>query len=378
MVIDKVETFVLSHHLAESFYFSQHRYDTRTVCLTKITLTDGSAGWGEGYGPAKPIQEGIEFLSSVILGDDPLEQEKLWRAMYLRSLDHARSGILLSALSAIDIALWDLKGKILNQPISVLLGGRKRSSLRAYATGLYFTDGPDLSLKLADEADIYKKQGFSAIKMKVGLGLERDAENVQAVRERIGPGTSLMIDANHAFSFREALKLAEILEPLDITWFEEPLSPEDYGSYRELRRRSRIPIAAGECEYLRYGFLRLFEEACVDIAQPDPCAAGGITETKKIADMAQTYGVDFAPHCWGSCIALATSLHLLSNWDPYPGRLSNREPVLELDRTQNLFREDLGSPGFALEKGRVQVPEGPGLGIEIDEKLIRRYLVEGR
>jgi D-galactarolactone cycloisomerase len=375
MVIDKIEAFVLSHKLGESFYFSQHQYDARAICLVRITTDGGLAGWGEGYGPAFPVKAGIEFLGPLVLGGDPLEQEKLWRVMYLRSLDHARSGVMLSALSAIDIALWDLKGKILAQPISILLGGRKRESVRCYATGLYFTQSDDLPAKLAEEAACYQQQGFEAIKMKVGLGVDQDVENVRAVREKIGSEVALMIDANHAFSLPEALELAEILEPLKIGWFEEPLSPENYEGYRELRRRSRIPIAAGECEYLRHGFRRMFESGCVDIAQPDPCAAGGITETKKIGDLAQTYAVEFAPHCWGSCIAVATSLHLLSNWDPEPGRLFNREPILELDRTENRFREELGSPGFNPERGRLQVPQGPGLGIEINEDVLHRCLV---
>jgi len=375
MIIDKVEAFVLSQQLEESFYFSQNHYDTRTVCLIRITLDNGLSGWGEGYGPAELIKAGIEFFTPLILGSTPLEQEKLWQSMYLRSLDHARSGVLLSALSAIDIALWDLKGKILSQPISVLLGGRRRDSVKAYATGLYFTDCDNLTARLADEAETYKQQGFTAVKMKVGLGVDQDVRNVRAAREAIGPDVALMIDANHAFSFREALRLAEELERSDITWFEEPLTPEDYEGYRELRKRSRIPIAAGECEYLRFGFLRLFRRRCVDIAQPDPCATGGFTETKKIVDLAQAFGVDFAPHCWGSCIAVATSLHLLSNYAPCPGRLFNREPILELDRTQNPFREELGSPKFTLNQGKVQVPDGPGLGIEIDEDLVRKYTV---
>jgi len=373
MIVNKVEAFVLSHPLEKSFHFSQHHYDARTICLTKVTLENGLSGWGEGYGPAGPIKAGVEFLAPIIMGGSPLEQEDLWRRMYRRSLDHARSGVMLSALSAIDIALWDLKGKILNQPVSVLLGGRKRNSVNAYATGLYFSECDDLCTELADEAEGYKNEGFSALKMKVGLGLDQDIENVRAVRERIGTGMALMVDANHAFSFREALRLAEALQPLDISWFEEPLTPEDYEGYRELRRRSPIPIAAGECEYLRYGFRRLFENRCVDIAQPDPCATGGITETKKIADLADSYGTDFAPHCWGTCIAVATSLHLLSNWDPLPGRLFNREPILELDRTQNLFREDLGSPKFKLDQGRIQVPDGPGLGAEYDWDYISKH-----
>jgi D-galactarolactone cycloisomerase len=322
------------------------------------------------------VKAGIEFFTPLILGNSPLAQEKLWQSMFLGSLDHARSGVLLSALSAIDIALWDLRGKILDQPISVLLGGRKRDSVKAYATGLYFTDCDDLTATLADEAERHKQQGFTAVKMKVGLGVEPDAKNVQAVRTALGPDVDLMIDANHAYSFREALYLAEAVEESDLAWFEEPLSPEDYAGYAELRERSRIPIAAGECEYLRHGFLRLFKDRCVDIAQPDPCATGGITETKKIGDLAQTFGVDFAPHCWGSCIAVAASLHLLSNWDPSPGRLFDREPLLELDRTQNLFREELGYLKYTLRHGRVQVPEGPGLGVEINEGLVSKHTID--
>lgn len=376
MLIEEVKTFVLSQRLEESFFFSQHHYDTRTICLTRITLDDGLTGWGEGYGPALPIKEGVQFLAPLILSRDPLEQEKLWQSMYLRSLDHSRSGILLSALSAIDIALWDLKGKLLGQPVSVLLGGRKREAVRAYATGLYFSEDGDLQKKLVKEAKGHREEGFSAVKMKVGLGLERDLAHVLAVSEALGPDIELLIDANHAFSFREALRLVEDLEELGLGWFEEPLSPEDYEGYRELRQRSKIPIAAGECERLRFGFQRLFEGRCVDIAQPDPCASGGITETKKIMDLAYTSGVEFAPHCWGSCIAVAVSLHLLSNWDVFPGRLFPPEPMLELDRTENVFREELGHPRIVLNEGRVSVPEGPGLGIDIDSELIRRYAAD--
>jgi len=149
LTVSQVETFVLSQTLEESFYFSQHHYRTRMVCLVRITLDNGLIGWGEGYGPAEPIQAAVQFLSPLILHQDPLEQERIWQSIYLRSLDHARSGVLLSAISAIDIALWDLKGKLLNQPVSTLLGGRRRDSVKAYATGMYFSDCGDLTRKLA-------------------------------------------------------------------------------------------------------------------------------------------------------------------------------------------------------------------------------------
>ncbi len=160
MKISIIEPYVVSHKLKREFYFSQWQYDTRTICLVKITCDDGTFGWGEGYGPAEVVKAGIEFFRPLLIGHSPLETESLWQMMYLRSLDYARRGILLSALSAIDVALWDLRGKILGQPVSVLLGGCRRQSVRTYATGMYFTETESLSERLAQEALGYKEQGF--------------------------------------------------------------------------------------------------------------------------------------------------------------------------------------------------------------------------
>ena len=245
MTIAQVETFVVRQKLEAPFYFSQWEYDERKVCLVKITTADGAYGWGEGYGPAEVVQAGINYLTPQVVGRDPLHEATIWQDMYRRSLDYGRRGVLLASLSAIDIALWDLKGKLLGQPVSVLLGGRRRDKVRVYATGLYFTHTDDLPRALADEARQYVAQGFAAIKMKVGLGIREDIANVEAVRAAIGPATGLMVDSNHAYSRKEALALAQAIEPLDIGWFEEPLSPEDYEGYAELRDRTSIPIAGG-------------------------------------------------------------------------------------------------------------------------------------
>lgn len=344
MSITKIETYVVEQKLEQPFYFSQWAYDTRQVCLVKITDQDGLYGWGEGYGPAGVVQAGIQFFEPLVLGQDPLHVETIWQNMYRRSFDYARRGVLLASLSAIDIALWDLRGKILNQPVSVLLGGRRRDSIKVYATGLYFVEGTDLEKSLADEAKMYVDQGYKAIKMKVGLGVKEDLKYVQAVRQAIGPDIQLMVDSNHAYSRSEALSLARKIEPLDITFFEEPLSPEDYEGYRELRLRSEIPIAAGECEYLCVGFRHLLENQCVDFAQPDICAAGGLTEVKRIVALANTFGVNLIPHCWGTGIAFAAGLHLVSTLDVIPGRLRMPEPMLEMDRTENHLRDPLTLP----------------------------------
>ncbi len=377
MKIKDIHTYLLSDTLEESFYFSQFEYSSRLICLVKVTTDDGIVGWGEGYGPANVIKAGVEFLKPLVVGKSPLDNEIIWHDMFRRSIDYARKGILLSALSAIDIALWDIKGKYLKQPISTLLGGRKREKVQVYATGLYFTHNvKDMQKTLAEEAIMYKEQGYSALKMKVGLGIQTDVKNVTAVRNAIGPKMKLAVDSNHAYVLREALMLARAIEPLDIYWFEEPLAPDDYQGYLELKKRTTIPLAAGECEFLRTGFKMLLENRCVDYIQPETCTTGGITEAKKIADLAYTYNVEMTPHNWGTGIAIAANLHLTSNIQYPPGRMFENQPLLEFDRSPNRLREELITKPFVAKNGYLDVPDGDGLGIEINEEVLEYYALK--
>lgn len=373
MKIAKVEAFVLSDRLSESFFFSQWSYAERRICLVKITTHSGLVGWGEGYGPAELIEAGIQLLKPLLLGKDPLQQETLWFEMYRKTLDFARRGVLVAAISAIDIALWDLKGKALGLPVSVLLGGQHRAKVTPYATGLYFSQTDQLPAKLAAEAQGYLAQGFRAIKMKMGLSIRADVENVRAVREAIGQDLPLMVDANHAYSLREAAELARRIEPYNISWFEEPVSPEFYHQYRELRSKTSIPIAGGECEYLRYGFHQLLRNNCVDILQVDICGAGGLTEAKRIAALAGAYGVEIIPHTWGTGIAFHAALHFICNLEPIPGRLVAPEFYIEFDRTENGIRETLTSPKIEMRDGYIDVLQLPGLGVEINEEALEYY-----
>ncbi|MEO1011795.1 MAG: mandelate racemase/muconate lactonizing enzyme family protein [Bacteroidota bacterium] len=372
--IAKIEPFIIVHKLETPFYFSQWEYDCRKICIVKITLEDGRYGWGEGYGPANVIKSGITFFTPFLLGKDALGHEILWQEMYRRSLDYARSGTLQAAISAIDVALWDLKGKIWEQPVSMLLGGIKNPLIQPYATGLYFTRADNLEEKLVEEALLYKSQGFKATKMKVGLCISDDIKYISAIRRAIGPDMKLMIDANHAYSYKEAMELAKKVEKYDISWFEEPVSPEDYQGYKRLRENTTIPIAGGECEYLKYGFRRLLENECVDIAQPDICATGGLTEVKRISALAQAYNKDVVPHTWGTWIAISAAVHFVGNLDKNPGRMYDEMPTMELDRTENALRDQVTKSSVILENGILQVPETPGLGVEVDHEALAKYL----
>lgn len=376
MKIKSIESFILSDTLKESFYFSQWEYSERRICIVKITSDCGKVGWGEGYGPAGLIKAGIEHLTPFVVGQKSLETEVIWGIMYRRTLDFARRGILVSAMSAIDVALWDLKGKILGQPVHLLLGGKKRDTITPYATGMYFTEGGDMGELLSNEARDYAALGYKAMKMKVGLGIEQDIENVRKVREAIGPDLKLMIDANHAYNLREAILLARAVEPYNIYWFEEPISPEYYDQYAELRKKTSIPIAGGECEYLRFGFQTLLQSKSVDFVQPDICATGGLTEAKKISALASVYGVEVVPHTWGTSIAISAALHFVSNLDNVPGRLRTPECFIEFDRTENGLRDELTTNDIKVVDGKIKVSDKPGLGFEMNIDALHKYLLK--
>jgi D-galactarolactone cycloisomerase len=374
--IKTVEPILLSDRLDQPFYFSQFEYCERKICIVRIVTEDGYEGWGEGYGPGGLVKAGIEYLSPVVLNMEALNHEKIWMDMYRVSYDYARKGVLLSALSAIDIALWDLKGKILNLPVSTLLGGRIREKVSVYASGLYFTHGNGQSDKLAEEARSLKEAGFKAIKMKVGLGIQKDTEHIRAVRKAIGLEIDLMVDANHAYCLEEAKNLMPVLSDYNIRWFEEPVPNEDHNGYKQLRNLGTVAIAGGECEYLKHGALEFLSAQCVDIFQPDTCACGGITELKKMIAISESLFINVTPHNWGTAIAIATNLHVISNIQTSPQRLIPFEPVLELDCSPNRLRNGFIKKEFKPDHGELQIPDGPGLGIEIDNEKLETFRIE--
>lgn len=373
MKIVSIESFVLADKLKESFFFSQWEYSERRICIVKITSDTGHVGWGEGYGPAALVKAGIKHLTPFVVGQNPLQTETVWSIMYRRTLDFARRGILVSAMSAIDVALWDLKGKILDQPVHLMLGGKKRETITPYATGMYFTNGGKLSDMLSQEAKRYADMGYKAMKMKVGLCIDDDIENVRKVRQAIGADIHLMIDANHAYNLREAVVLSKAIEQYNIYWFEEPISPEYYEQYAELRTKTTIPIAGGECEYLRFGFQTLLKNNSVDIVQPDICASGGLTEAKRIGSLASVYGVEVVPHTWGTGIAISAALHFVANLDTIPGRIKTPHNFIEYDRTENGLREELTSTEMQVKDGDIVISDLPGLGFEVNEEALHKY-----
>ena len=302
--------------------------------------------------------------------------------MYAATRDFGQKGTYIEAISAIDIALWDLWGQALGQPVHVLLGASFRDRVPAYATGCYYGDNfSDRRAMLADletETSAYVGSGFRILKMKVGLlPVALDAERVRVVRSAIGPAIDLLVDANHAYNAATAIRMGRALEEHAVLWFEEPVVPEDRAGYRRVRDALDIPIAGGEAEFTRFGFRDLFINECVDIAQPDLCVAGGFSEFLKIHALASSFGVFTVPHVWGSGVALAAALHALATLPASPPTYApvplQNEPAIEYDRKHNPLRDELVLADFTLTDGQVRIPQGPGLGILIAEDVLRKY-----
>jgi D-galactarolactone cycloisomerase len=376
MKITRVHTHVLEAALSQPFAYSRAWYGTRAAMIVEVETDSGLTGWGECYGPARINAAVVQNMAPWLIGEDPLRHEDIWRRIYAQLRDHGQKGVVIQGLSGIDIALWDIKGKHFGVPIHQLMGGPLRTQVPAYATGLYRRKSGDPLRYLPEEAAAYVADGFKAVKLKVGFGVDEDAMVTGAVRDAIGPNVTLMIDANHAFDAVAAIRLGRMIEQYDIGWFEEPVPPEDLQGYRAVRAALSIPLAGGECEFTRYGFREMLTTRAVDIVQPDTCAAGGLTECRKIADMAEAFGIRYNPHVWGTGIAIAASLQLLAVLPTHtPHSLAPLEPMLEFDRTEHPIRQALLTKPIEHERGAVRVPNGPGLGIEIDRDALARFSV---
>jgi D-galactarolactone cycloisomerase len=373
--IAEVRTFLLEAPLERPFAYSRGWVEKRSAMLVEVLTDSGLHGWGEAFGPPRLSQAAVEHLMPMLLGADPLATEAIWQRIFRENREHGRKGPITNAASALDIALWDIKGKHFGMPIHRLLGGPIRQQVPAYASGLFkYRDVGHLE-GLSHEASQHAANGFRAVKMKVGFGLQQDAAAVAAVRTAIGPGVELMIDANEAYDATEAIRLGRKIEHLDIAWFEEPVPPDDIDGYCSVKTALFMPIAGGEAEFTLRGFRDLFVAGAVDVAQPDICGAGGFSECKKIADMAHAFGVRCCPHSWGTPINLAASLHLLG---VIPDSMIGANPVppyLELDCTEHPIREALMPAALRPIDGVVRIPDAPGLGIDIDRAVIDRFRV---
>ncbi|MFC7398108.1 mandelate racemase/muconate lactonizing enzyme family protein [Chelatococcus sp. GCM10030263] len=376
MRIAELRTHVLEAPLEQPFSWSVDRTTVRASCIVEIVTDTGLVGWGECFGPARVNAAMVNAFRRHLIDADALATEVIWQNLYNRFRDQGQKGIAVTALSGVDIALWDIKGKAFGVPVHRLMGGPMRSRVQAYATGTYRLDEGDPLDYIVREIRERLAEGFEAVKLKIGVDFEEDIALIKAVRREIGPERQLMLDANHAYDALDAIALARRVADQNIDWFEEPVVPEDLASYREVKASQPIPVAGGECDYTRWGFINIFTSRAMDIVQPDTCAAGGLSECKKIADMATAFGIRYIPHVWGTGIGMAAALQLLGAIPHTPARLRPREPLLEFDRSEHPFRKAVLVEPIEQHGGFVDIPTGPGLGIEVDRDAIKRFTVE--
>ena len=376
-------TDVIAHQLVvkvdEPFTSARGQYyKTKGACVVEIVTDAGIVGWGDCYGPAAVSRSIIESVyKPALVGLDPFDVEPIWEMLYNKIKDYGLSGMTISAISGVDIALWDIIGKALGQPVHKLIGGSFRKRVQAYATGFYFKNFDRMNEEAVEEALGYQSQGFKAIKMKIGLGNHRkDISRVEAVRKAVGDDMEIMVDANHSFTVPQAITIGRELERLGVSWFEEPVSPEDLDGYVEVTQALDMAVAGGENEFTKYGFRRILAARAMDIVQPDVCAAGGITECKKIAALAQASAIACVPHAWGTAIGLAATIHYLASLPETPQCLFPISPLLEYEQTFNPFRDQLAKEPIAHKDGYVDVCERPGLGVDVDRAVLDRYRVK--
>lgn len=381
MKIVEVRVHPLRTSLEQPFAFSQGWVKHRSATIVEVVTDAGLVGWGEAFAQGlEPPQIAAAVIESalkpLLIGADPREAEVLWHRMYHATRDYGRKGSVIAGISAVDIALWDLAGQSYGVPVSKLLGGAFRTRVQAYATGFYRIKGQGEAHRLAEEALAHHAAGFRAMKVKLGYGLADDLTVMAAVGKAVeGRGVTLMVDTNHAYGVGDAVRLGLALAPYNLRWYEEPVAPEHIAGYREVRSRCPMPIAGGENEHTLYGFRDFLAAGAVDIAQPDIGSVGGFTACRHVIALAQAHGVQVNPHVWGSAIAQAASLQLIAAVPAAHHSVFAEEPIFEYDRSSHPFRQQLVAEPLMQRDGWIDIPDRPGLGLEVDRSVLERYRV---
>ncbi|MBM4331251.1 MAG: mandelate racemase/muconate lactonizing enzyme family protein [Deltaproteobacteria bacterium] len=353
--------------------------------LVRVETDEGLIGYGEAkasvgsLGVQRALVTTIEQeLAPLLIGQNPRDIARLWELMYSGSRAHyalsrgrvfpilCRRGITISAISGIDMALWDILGQSLRAPVHQLLGGKCHDRLPAYASGGWANEKG-----IGEELLGYiKKGGFKAVKMRVGVmdgDVTTSARRVQAARQALGDGIDLMVDAHGTYSVTEAKRFCREAAEVRLAWFEEPVSADNKRGCAEVRAATDIPIAAGESEFTRFDFRDLVDLRAVDIFQPDLAICGGITEGLRIAALADAYQIGLAPHMWGGALMFSAGLQLCA--------VSPSAFIIEYSLLPNPLQSELVAEPIAVESGQIAIPDHPGLGVTINEDFVKKYTV---
>lgn len=344
------------------FGFKDWFWDRR-VCLVEITTDNGHTGIGWCEDGCEAVPAIINnHMKRLVIGEDPFDYEGIWDRLYRSSIPYGRKGVALEAIAAIDIAIWDVMGKATGKSLSALLGGSGVGTVPTYASGLHAVS-PD---KVAAEAAEYVSQGFPAMKCRFrygphdgSKGLNENVEHIRTIREAAGNNVMIMGDAYMGWDLSYAIEFCKKAEKYNLSWLEEPFIPDDLNSFAQLRSKTFIPIAGGEHEFTRFGFEQIVEKGAMDILQPDLHRCGGITEGRKIAHLAASYGLTINPHAFSSVhvhfVAAMPNAHFVEYFPV---------PVWEKDEWRSEKPLIMGQPAYF--NGGFEVPSTPGLGITVN------------
>jgi L-alanine-DL-glutamate epimerase-like enolase superfamily enzyme len=390
MKITDIRTIQLSYRPANPSMSAASFNAARNALIVEIETDAGLTGIaeaGSAGGPPASTAAVIEHeLKPLLIGQDPLKIEYLWQLMFGRSRQHGRRGIVMHAMSGIDIALWDIAGKAAGMPLYRLFGAFT-DQVEVYASGGFYQRDKTLD-GLTREAESYVERGFRAMKMKIGrhdftgtnfrrllnqpelcvVTPEEDIARVAAVRKALGSNRRLMADANCVWSPATAIKMGKALEPFDLFWLEEPVATDDVDGSAEVARALTTSIAGYETEVGLFGYRELITRGAIDIAQPDLVWSGGFTECRKIAALAQAHNLGLSPHCFSSALLFVAALHFAAS---NPNVL-----MVEWDQTEHGLRTELLNEPFDYDgRGMMRVSEGPGLGVTLNRDTLEKYRV---
>ena len=367
MKIAKVQVILLQKKLTSTMEISRGGFDVRTHALIKVTTDQGVTGLGEGVGDALMIKSIIEGkIGALAIGLDPMSIESIRKNLIDSQVYFERKGSAICAASGIEMACWDIMGKVLKVPVYQLLGGLYRDQLETYVSDVYWEKDPS---SMAENLDRILKKGHKTIKAHVGCEPPQTEEKrIEALRVAAGNETGLMIDLNGGYTPREAAVAERLWNKFDLFWLEEPLNPNQVDALADFRSRSKMTIAAGENEFRLHGFKQLFDLRAVDVAMPDIGRVGGLQEARNICVLAESYGIPVSPHNFSSGVLLAATIHLMA--------ATPNTWLLELDSSNNAVYEELLIEPLEVSGGFVQVPHHPGLGLELTDDTIRKYGIE--
>ncbi len=372
MKITRVSFLCCQYPLAKPISLSCGVLSSRNFGLVKIETDSGIEGWGETSINFPPwtfkerkatIEDG---LAALLINENPLEIGRLWNKMYSAVRSFTRmwaEGALLQAIGGLDMALWDIAGKEYGQPVSVLMGGRYRDQAEVYATGY------SLEQLVSGAEDLHLK-GYRVVKTRVGYDDQADVESVRRIREALGDDIGLMVDANGAYSYPRARRMARLLSEYDLYWLEEPVLSDDVEGYLALKKEfPLLPFAWGENGFSVEAYQEFVNQGAVDVVMPDPSRCGGLTQTIRLCETAWRKGIPFSPHHYGSDLGFAGALHLVASQPNFT--------IMLRDVSDCPLRDEIIEEPFTVNAGKVTIPNKPGLGVELNQKMVERYLVRG-